>query len=46
MESVLRKVYENASDEMKRRMETGMEEGRRTAIESYKNSAGMVMQID
>ena len=42
MESVLRKVYENSSDEMKRRMETGMEEGRHAAIEGYKNGAGMV----
>ena len=39
---MLRKVYENSSDEMKRRMETGMEEGRRAAIEGYKHGAGMV----
>ena len=42
MEAILRKVYENSSDDMKRRMKTGMEEGRRAAIEGYKNAAGMV----
>ena len=42
MEAILRKVYENSPDEMKRRIETGMEEGRRAAIEGYKKGAGMV----
>ena len=42
MEAILRKIYENSSDEMKQRIETGMEEGRRAAIEGYKKGAGMV----
>ena len=40
---MLRKVYENSSEEMERRMEMGMEEGRREAIESYNKGAGMVI---